>query len=194
MQRNPKWIAGDEAQCWSLAQKFYESLKYALANGTFEKVLKEKFGNAIDLKAKAEELLQTLSNPEAAAQFVGMMAASIAIKKGIKCGSKMAGAAGAVLAAGEAAAFAIRLGVLMVEVNSVTFKNELKDVAPKVAEFTIDVLKDATFMAWTRGWKCFPAGTQVVVGVEPDSTLPGGQRYVTQAIETLQVGGVVLAR
>lgn len=118
----------------------------------------------------------------------------MAIKKGIKCGTGLATGAGAVLSAGEVAAFLLQVEALRRELESITYQGEVANAAPHVAEFTLDLLSDAGFMEWIRKWSCFPAGTQVVVGVEPDESLPSGRRYITRAIETLRPGDMVLAR
>lgn len=56
-----------------------------------------------------------------------MMAASMALRKGLKCGTKAANVAGAVLTAGEVTAYVIRMRVDNHQLDSTTHVFDLKE-------------------------------------------------------------------
>ncbi len=171
---------GDEARGWSLAQRYYEALKYAYSHG--------QFGDAV--QAQLGQLVDVLTNPQALAEFAGMMALGFAIKRGVCAagkGSFVGPLATVALTAGEVGAIAIRIDSLNQQLNTVKFKSEIADYSPQVAEFTVEMLKDQVFLKWVQNFVCFPAGTPVVVGHD-------GDRFVTRPIESLRPGDKVLAR
>ena len=69
--REPIFKAGDEALNWSPPRKFYETLKYAYDKGMFKG----------EIAQRMKDLLETLKDPAALAQFVGMAAGMVALKK-----------------------------------------------------------------------------------------------------------------
>jgi hypothetical protein len=171
---------GDEARSWSLARRYVEAIKYAAEHGQFEE----------ELQGRVDEFLEAMKNPAALAQMAAMMGAGLAIKKGVCAagkGSFVGPLASGALTAGEVTALAIKIDSINNELNAVTFKSEIGNVSPQVAELTVDLLKDHAFLHWIKKFTCFPAGT--LIATEDQDGAPS-----FRAIETLRPGDLVLAR
>ena len=171
---------GDEARSWSLARRYVEAIKYAAEHGQFDE----------DLQERVDEFLEAMKNPAALAQMAAMMGAGLAIKKGVCAagkGSFVGPLASGALTAGEVTALAIKIDSINNELNAVTFKSEIGNVSPQVAELTVDLLKDHAFLHWIKKFTCFPAGT--LIATEDQDGAPS-----FRAIETLRPGDLVLAR
>ena len=172
---------GDEAQDWPVAYKFFYVMEYAYDRGLF----------SAEAQSRAEALLSIKDDPEAMAQFVGMLAAGYAIKKGVcKAGtaSFVGPLASGTIGAAEVAIALAKFAELMDLLEKSTFKSELCNNAGAVVALTTDVVLDIGFLEWIKKFICFPEGTRVVTGITPDGLLH------SKSIEQIQIGDEVLSR
>ncbi len=172
--------AGDAARQWDYGTKFLKALQYGYTHGQFTG----------EMKSQMDELMQTLQDPQALAQFILIMGGIAALKK-TACKAGLTPVAGALFTAKEAADVILTLSALKSELDGVTYESEVANAAPQVTKFMVELSKQISFAELMKLLKCFPAGTQVVVATEQ---IDGRWRYRTVAIETLNAGDLVLAR
>ena len=172
--------AGDAALQWDYGTKFLKALQYGYTHGQFKG----------EMKSQIDELMQTLQDPQALAQFILIMGGVAALKK-TACKAGLTPVAGALFTAKEAADVILTLSALKSELDGVTYESEVANAAPQVTKFMVELSKQISFAELMKLLKCFPAGTQVVVATEQ---VDGRWQYRTVAIETLNAGDLVLAR
>jgi hypothetical protein len=137
-----------------------------------------------DIKSMIGQLLPMLTDPEVIQSLLLHLVAA-----GLK---KLAGkfAKGAVPVAGTAASvyegaqLAIGGFELKVALDDVTYKSDIKDLAPKVAGILTNLILELGFAQLLKKIKCFAAGTQIAVAMSRGED--GSWKYATKSIEDLR--------
>jgi hypothetical protein len=181
MMTAPKMVAGDEALQWSYATKFLVSLQYAWDNNMFSGAMKAQVG----------ELLETLQDPVALAQFL-VIAELLRRGKKAACEYGYGPWANAALTVYQVAESSLAIAAIKSELDGITFSSEVVNAAPHVAKIAVEVVENVTLAALLKMLPCFVAGTQIVVA--RDDAALGDVVYTTRNIEDLKVGDLVLAR
>ena len=131
-----------------------------------------KTGQLGGFTEEARKLLDALrKDPAALVRMGAMVSAQIGIRKvGCKLGMAWIGA---VLSIADMTAMGLEAYAVKRILDDCSSEAELKGEAGYVAEYFKSVMADITIEALLSRIKCFPAGTQIVVGVldESDSSL-----------------------